>query len=349
MKYCLGLAFLAVSSLADKVLKKSIVKLVEGTHDAKWKAGNPRRFVDVSVDQAKSNIMHHDFIKPRFHPYEIVALGEELPHNYDFRVKHPECVGQVLNQGQCGSCWSFSATEAFANRRCAAGLDGHSIRMSQQYQVSCDTIDSGCAGGWLPTAWEFFLVKGVPSDECVPYEAETFLNGKNGKCPTHCENGDEIHVFKTAGTAVNVGIRYSLPPATKKRGNFNLFGWCKDEGSEGQSAHMEEPLTMDESEKKKEQERNIEKALVRDGPLQTAFSVYQDFFHYESGIYHHITGELMGGHAVEIVGYGAETGTEYWIIKNSWGSDWGESGYFRILRGVNECGIEQTVMAGRVI
>ncbi|PAV79919.1 hypothetical protein WR25_23894 [Diploscapter pachys] len=49
----------------------------------------------------------------------------------------------------------------------------------------------------------------------------------------------------------------------------------------------------------------------------------------------------MGGHAVKLVGWGTENGTPFWRIANSWNADWGENGYFRILRGVDECGIEE--------
>ena len=89
-------------------------------------------------------------------------------------------------------------------------------------------------------------------------------------------------------------------------------------------------------------------ALVEDGPLSVSFEVYNDFMHYKGGVYQH-TGlkdhfnpfELTN-HAVLLVGYGVDrdSGLKYWTVKNSWGTEWGESGYFRIVRGVDECAIE---------
>ena len=86
-------------------------------------------------------------------------------------------------------------------------------------------------------------------------------------------------------------------------------------------------------------EESIKVALT-EGAVQTAFTVYSDFMYYESGIYQHKSGYMEGGHAVTFVGYGEEKGTKYWLVRNSWGESWGENGYFRILRGENECGIE---------
>lgn len=85
------------------------------------------------------------------------------------------------------------------------------------------------------------------------------------------------------------------------------------------------------------------KEAVSRGPVSTGYSVYEDFMYYKSGIYQHVTGGNLGQHAVVFVGYGSENGVDFWKVKNSWG-DWGEKGYFRIIRGVNECYIEFEVI-----
>jgi C1A family cysteine protease len=77
------------------------------------------------------------------------------------------------------------------------------------------------------------------------------------------------------------------------------------------------------------------------GPLSACFTVYNDFFAYTSGVYHHVSGAVAGGHCVSIVGY--DDTQSCWICKNSWGTGWGESGFFRI--GYGECGIEGYVQA----
>lgn len=72
------------------------------------------------------------------------------------------------------------------------------------------------------------------------------------------------------------------------------------------------------------------------GSLTGCFIVYQDFFSYRSGVYRHVTGGSAGGHCVEIIGYSDAQGC--WICKNSWGTGWGDGGYFRIAYG--QCNIE---------
>merc|ERR1711924_59734 len=80
-------------------------------------------------------------------------------------------------------------------------------------------------------------------------------------------------------------------------------------------------------------EAGIQQAIMSGGPMEVAFTVYADFENYAGGIYHHVTGEAVGGHAVKVVGWGQENGVKYWKIINSWNPYWGEKGYFRIKFG----------------
>ncbi|MEW6260020.1 MAG: C1 family peptidase [Thermodesulfobacteriota bacterium] len=70
------------------------------------------------------------------------------------------------------------------------------------------------------------------------------------------------------------------------------------------------------------------KAAVYQQPIATAYLVYTDFYSYTGGVYEHVSGELEGGHAVLVVGW--DDANQCFIVKNSWGADWGEQGYFRI-------------------
>ncbi|KAF0982414.1 hypothetical protein FDP41_011344 [Naegleria fowleri] len=93
----------------------------------------------------------------------------------------------------------------------------------------------------------------------------------------------------------------------------------------------------------------IQQDIYDNGPVQTGFSVYQDFINYKSGVYTHQTGSFLGGHAVKIVGWGVTndgTNTPYWIVANSWSADWGMNGFFWIKRGNDECGFEDDVYSG---
>lgn len=83
----------------------------------------------------------------------------------------------------------------------------------------------------------------------------------------------------------------------------------------------------------------IKEYVSTKGPVEACFTVYQDFYNYIQGVYKHITGVSVGGHCVCIVGYDNVGG--YWICKNSWGTGFGESGYFKIAFG--QCGIEGQV------
>lgn len=61
---------------------------------------------------------------------------------------------------------------------------------------------------------------------------------------------------------------------------------------------------------------------------------------YTSGVYEDKTGELDIDHDISVVGWGVEDGKKYWLVRNSWGTHWGEHGFFKLIRGVNNIAIE---------
>jgi len=94
-------------------------------------------------------------------------------------------------------------------------------------------------------------------------------------------------------------------------------------------------------------EEEMQTEIMTNGPIEASFSVYQDFFSYKSGVYRHKSGGLAGGHAIKVMGWGVDsTGGNYWICANSWGTSWGQTGIFWILRGSDECGIEDNAVFG---
>lgn len=97
-------------------------------------------------------------------------------------------------------------------------------------------------------------------------------------------------------------------------------------------------------------EHEMQAEIMKRGPVEAGFTVYRDFLAYKGGVYTHVTGEMLGGHAIKIIGWGVSESSKmpYWIVANSWGEDWGQNGFFWIRRGKNECGIESNVVAGAV-
>jgi C1A family cysteine protease len=86
--------------------------------------------------------------------------------------------------------------------------------------------------------------------------------------------------------------------------------------------------------------------LAKYGPLVACFlfSAYEDFYSYRSGIYHHVSGALVGGSSVSCVG--DNDAKPYWICRNSWTSSWGERGFFRIVYG--QCAIDAGMRAVQI-
>ncbi|TVT97974.1 hypothetical protein EJB05_56745 [Eragrostis curvula] len=168
----------------------------------------------------------------------------------------------------------------------------------------------GCDGGYPIMAWRYFVQNGVVTDECDPY-----FDQSGCKHPG-CEPA------------------YPTPKCEKKCKVQNQVWQEKKHFSVNAYRVNSDP-------------HDIMAEVYQNGPVEVAFTVYEDFAHYKSGVYKHITGGMMGGHAVKLIGWGtSDAGEDYWLLANQWNRGWGDDGYFKIIRGRNECGIEEDVVAG---
>jgi cathepsin B len=258
-----------------------------------------------------------------------------LPASWDARTAWPACsttISHVRDQSACGSCWAFGSTEAFNDRACIF----HNV--TKEYSASdtnsCCNMNNGCSsmgcdGGYPSDAWNYFvntgLVTGGDYDTvntgatCFPYPLPTCSHHEQGKYPMCPTNEYNTPACPTACTDPK------YPTA-----------WAQDL-SFAKSAYSVNSVT------------DIMTELVNNGPVTAAFDVYEDFLTYKSGVYKYTTGQLLGGHAVEIIGYGTDPSAgPYWVVKNSWNQYWGNGGYFLIAKGVDECGIEDGIVAGAV-
>ncbi len=145
-------------------------------------------FKDYSKEQLKAMLglrRPQDYI-PRQINYE--SVNTTLPDSFDSRQQWPNCIHPIRDQGQCGSCWAFAASEVLSDRFCIKTNGNINNVLSPQDLVSCDQSDYGCQGGMLDSSWEYLVKTGIVSDECLPY---TSGDGSSAECPKagNCQSG----------------------------------------------------------------------------------------------------------------------------------------------------------------
>lgn len=248
-----------------------------------------------------------------------------LPDNFDSRKQWPSCssIRTIRDQSTCGDCWALGCVEAISDRICI--VHNKNVVISAEDLLECCGFRCGlgCNGGYPYEAWVYWVKKGLVTgglygskQGCKPYTLAPCEHHTKGKLPP-CK-GDS-----------------RTPSCSRKCENLAYNVSYAEDKHYGKYAYS---LRNDE--------KQIRADILKNGPVEAAFNVYADFLSYKSGVYQHTKGSLLGGHAIRVLGWGVEQGVPYWLAANSWNTDWGDQGYFKILRGKNECGIESGVVAG---
>ncbi len=242
--------------------------------------------------------------------------GRTIPDFFDYRNLNGgiNYITPVKDQGQCGSCWAFAAL-AMLESKINLHYNNPNLDkdLSEQDLISCFK-PNGCQGLYADEFPGLFNYLNVTKSATEQCFSYQACDSTGG------------------GSCSNGGI-----PCSNKCSNFQDNAW-------GMNNYQSVPLGDISA---------MKQALINNGPIVAGMYVYSDFFSYSSGVYQHTTGSFAGGHAVLIVGFGTYDGIDYWIVKNSWGNDWGENingerpnncsdgscGYFRIAVG-DDSGIE---------
>lgn len=220
---------------------------------------------------------------------------QSLPASIDWTTKG--AVTPVKDQGQCGSCWSFSTTGALEGAY--AIKNSKLVSFSEQQLVDCDSLgnggrDHGCNGGLMDNAFSWISKNnGLCTEADYPYVSGTTMTA--GTCVKSCKNvaGSDVAKFVDVESASDLAFSTAL--------SLN--------------------------------------------PVSVAIEADQrEFQLYKSGVFTGACGTNLD-HGVLAVGYGSENGVEYYKVKNSWSTTWGDKGYIRLAKGASynggkgQCGI----------
>ena len=302
------------------------IEMVNSIPHVTWVAGYQERFRGLSEDDVKL-LCGVKFDESRKLQRKIMTASKDIPDEFDSRMKWPQCksISEIRDQSNCGSCWAFGAVEAMSDRYC--------IHMNKSYFLSaadlmecCEDCGSGCEGGFPGAAWEYWCEQGIVTGDlydassttaatCKPYPLKSCDHHEKGK-EEPCPKG----MAKTPSCEKTCHAGYSNPYEQDKH--------------HGDSSYSVEGV------------EKIQTEIMDNGPVEASFTVYSDFPLYRSGVYKRHSFHPLGGHAVKILGWGVENDVPYWLVANSWNPDWGNNGYFKILRGKDECGIESGIAAG---
>lgn len=288
-------------------------------------AGNSLGEAVFGLTWASDRKAHEKHGKGHKKPAGFVATAPVYKKKQEFRGvgainwRTTDAVTPIKNQGQCGSCWAFSATEAIESQLALIGGDEYQIELSPQQITSCTPStgtygSDGCNGGFTEGAYEYVKsAPGLTNSFNIGYQQSLTSSDATVACSTIQSKIDTMagaEAQLSGGYAVVTGYSYATPPCTS--------GACASQDLDKLAASLEEtPVSV----------------CVNAG-------AWDD---YTGGVMSSAQCGSMGAdyqdHCVMATGFNTTAPTPYWIVRNSWASTWGEKGYIYLEYSKNTCGL----------
>jgi len=293
--------------------------------------------------------------------------GAHFPTSFDAREKWPRCssIRRIPDQSKCGSCWAVSAASVIDDRLCIAAIQqGRRIPnrpVSPSYFMGCcyqcikSTATNACSGGFPDAPFDFFARNGAVSGGdhrsqvgCWDYEFPPC--GRKQLPEELARVCNAVKLFVHPYDVSDMACARHICPQRHYR--------SVDKARDG--IHASFDLDLQELRVKRllysapsrgvTNEQHIMWEIITNGPVQANYLVCEDFLSYSEGVYDStINGcvegspKVVSGHSVRIIGWGQEDNIPYWLVANSWSSDWGVNGLFKIRR--NDPMFESAVVA----
>ena len=231
----------------------------------------------------------------------LMTIQSSLPNYFDWRNNNGDWMTSVKDQKHCGSCWAFSAVGTVeAQYNIAKNNPNFDLDLSEEYLVSDCFTGGSCCGGWIHDALRYIKNSGVSDESCFPYwDQNCTCNSTSCNC-----------IFRGQGICSDTTCSYRCSDWQNRL--WKIIDWGNVEGDK----------------------ESMKTYLHDKGPVSVRIDINSSNRYWDGDIMR-CNPDGSVNHVVIITGYN-ETGG-YWIVKNSWGDDWGlnEDGYFKL--GFGEC------------
>eukprot|EP00928_Gymnodinium_smaydae_P079630 TRINITY_DN63508_c0_g1_i1.p1 TRINITY_DN63508_c0_g1~~TRINITY_DN63508_c0_g1_i1.p1 ORF type:complete len:382 (-),score=38.59 TRINITY_DN63508_c0_g1_i1:82-1227(-) len=287
---------------------------------------------------------------------EPTFLAASMPNEWDWRnvdgvdYTSANMMQHAPGPSYCGACYAFAATSHLNDRFNVARKNAWpTARLSVQVLITCgSSMPAGCNGGDVSAALKFIHEHGLPDETCHSYQAQNLTCNALAVCQD-CMTGYTptcwarkhfpVYRIKEYGQILPQGDLFMKDPIQKQLVIDDMVMRMKAEiwkrGPIVCQIACPDPAVMTDPFHSRGYVDDYTPFFNDEGKDFSPFVMHDTKFTCKTGDWN-----TCVDHDVVVSGWGESSGTPYWLVRNSWGTWWGDGGWFRIIMGVNNLGIE---------